>query len=229
MEQIRNLLLENRDAEYAVFQQKLIPELPLERFIGVRTPVLRKLAKELAKNEEVSKQFYSEAPHAYYDENQLHFFMISEGKDFDDCIIMVEDFLPYVDNWSTCDQPFPKAFVKNPERLRPYLIKWIDSPETYTVRFAIGACMRLFLDEKFDVELMERIAAIRSEEYYVNMMIAWYFATALAKQWETAVSFLQEQKLDAWVHNKTIQKARESFRITAEQKEYLKSLKVSGK
>lgn len=225
MDKILDVMYRERDVEYAVFQQKLIPELPLERFIGVRTPVLRKLAKEFSKDQGLSQAFYKEVPHRYYEENQLHFFMVSENRDFESCIRETEAFLPYVDNWSTCDQPFPKIFVKKKMELKPYLWKWLQSGETYTIRFAVGAVMRLFLDGEYDREFMEAIADLRSTEYYVNMMTAWYFATALAKQWEETIPFLEGNRLDAWTHNKTIQKARESFRITPEQKDYLKTLK----
>lgn len=228
MEEILTLLREKRDGEYAIFQQKLIPTLSLDKFIGVRTPELRKLAKQLWKEKELSEKFYRELPHTYFDENQLHFFMISETKDFSECLEQVETFLPYVDNWATCDQAFPKVFLKNGQALRPHIRKWLESGETYTVRFGIGAAMRLYLEEDFDIALMEEIAGIRSQEYYVKMMIAWYFATALAKQWDAAVKILEEGRLDPWIHNKTIQKARESYRITQEQKKYLSSLKVSG-
>lgn len=227
MEEILQMLRERRDEDYAVFQQKLIPDVSLEKFIGVRTPELRRLAKELAKREEIREKFLRELPHGFYDENQLHFFMISENRDFQKCLEQVEEFLPYVDNWATCDQPFPKVFAKNKRALRPHILTWLESGETYTVRFGIGMVMRLFLDEDFDRELLEKIAQIRSKEYYVNMMIAWYFATALAKQWEAAIRVLKEKRLDPWVHNKTIQKARESFRITEEQKRYLSGLKIS--
>ena len=165
-------------------------------------------------------------PHQYFDEDQLHAFVLSLEKDFDKCIAEVEAFLPYIDNWATCDQLSPRVFKKEPEKLLPYIQSWIKSDRTYTVRFAIGMLMQHFLDEKFDVKYADMAAEVRSEEYYVNMMIAWYFATALAKQYELILPYLEEKRLDDWVHNKAIRKSVESYRITDEQKAYLKTLKV---
>ena len=221
---IREELFRLQDVEYRDFQKKLIPTVDPESVIGVRTPELRKLAKDLYRQPEAA-EFLNTLPHEYFDENQLHAFMISEEKDFDRCIVEVEAFLPYVDNWATCDQLSPKAFGKNKDRLLLHIRNWIESDHTYTKRFAIGMLMQHYLDDDFDPDYPEIVAKVRSEEYYVNMMIAWYFATALAKQYDAAIPYIEGQRLDVWTHNKAIQKARESRRITPEQKEHLKTLK----
>ena len=223
-EEIREELFRLQDSKYREFQSKLIPNVPLDSVIGVRTPALRKYAKELAKREEIG-EFLSDVPHRYFDENQLHAFIISQLKDFGRCMEYVRAFLPYVDNWATCDQLSPKVFGKNKGDLLKQIREWIGSGDTYTVRFGIGMLMQYFLDEDFDPEYPELVAQIRSEEYYVNMMKAWYFATALAKQYETVLPFIEERRLDDWTHRKAIQKAVESYRITEEQKKYLKTLK----
>jgi 3-methyladenine DNA glycosylase AlkD len=227
-EEIREELFKLQDLKYRDFQGGLIPGTELDYMIGVRTPELRKLAKTYAKNENVA-EFLKDVPHKYFDENQLHAFIVSEIKDFNLCIEEVNSFLPYVDNWATCDQMSPKVFKKNKKELLNYIEKWMDSKETYTIRFAIGMLMQHFLDEDFDEKYMDRISKVRSEEYYVNMMIAWYFATALAKQYDAAIPYIQEKKLDTWTHNKTIQKAVESYRIDLDTKEYLRSLKIKTK
>ena len=221
---IRDELFRLQDVEYRDFQKKLIPTVDSESVIGVRTPELRKLAKDLYRQPEAA-EYLNTLPHEYFDENQLHAFMISEEKDFDRCIVEVEAFLPYVDNWATCDQLSPKAFGKNKDRLLLHIRNWIESDHTYTKRFAIGMLMQHYLDDDFDPDYPEMVAKVRSEEYYVNMMIAWYFATALAKQYEAVIPYIEGQRLDVWTHNKAIQKARESRRISPEQKEYLKTLK----
>ena len=218
-------LFRMQDQEYALMQVKIIPTVAAERIIGVRTPALRTFAKRLYKDTDTDA-FLACVPHQYFDEDQLHAFVISLEKDFDKCMAEVEAFLPFIDNWATCDQLSPRAFKKEPEKLLPYIRSWIKSGETYKVRFAIGMLMQHFLDERFDREYADMVAEVRSEEYYVNMMIAWYFATALAKQYESALPYLEEKKLADWVHNKAIQKSVESYRITDEQKAYLKTLKV---
>ncbi len=225
MEEIIRELLRLQDMEYRNFQSKLIPTLAPGTVIGVRTPELRSYAKELVKHRS-EEAFLQELPHRYFDENQLHAFILSEMKDFERCIRETDRFLPYIDNWATCDQLSPKVFRKHRPELLPEISKWLYSGETYCVRFAIGMLMQHFLDEGFQTSYPEVISGIRSEEYYVNMMIAWYFATALAKQYETVIPFLENRKLDAWTHNRTIQKAVESYRITPEQKAYLKRLKT---
>lgn len=222
---IRQLLFEKQDIKYRDFQAKLIPGMDPERMIGVRTPELRSLAKSL-KNREDTEEFLADLPHRYFDENQLHAFCLCEEKSFEICIKRVDAFLPYVDNWATCDQLSPKVFKKHTDELLPYIRKWIGSGDTYRIRFGIGMLMQHFLDEAFDPAYPETVSQIRSSEYYVNMMIAWYFATAMAKQYDSVIPYIEEQRLDPRTHNKTIQKCVESFRITPEQKEYLKSLRI---
>lgn len=218
-------LFRMRDADYALLQAKIIPTVAADRIIGVRTPALRAFAKALYKDRD-KEDFLSCTPHQYFDENQLHAFVISLEKDFDKCIAEVDAFLPFIDNWATCDQLSPKAFKREPEKLLQYIQSWIKSDQTYTIRFAIGMLMQHFLDERFEAGYADMVAEVRSEEYYINMMIAWYFATALAKQYERTVPYLEGRRLDGWVHNKAIQKSVESYRITDEQKAYLKTLKV---
>ena len=214
-----------QDKKYAAFQAKLIPTVETDRIIGVRTPELRAFARKLVKDEDIAS-FLVSLPHQYFDEDQLHAVVISLEKDFDKCVAEVETFLPFIDNWATCDQLSPKVFKKEPEKLLSYICTWIKSDKVYTVRFAIGMLMQHFLDERFNPKYADMVAAVRSEEYYINMMIAWYFATALAKQYASILPYLEEKKLDDWTHNKAIQKSVESNRITAEQKAYLKTLKV---
>lgn len=222
---IRQQLFQQQDCKYREFQAKLLPSLDAETIIGVRTPILRRLAKELYREPDFS-DFLNDLPHRYFEENQLHAFLISEIKDFDRCMEALNPFLPYVDNWATCDQMSPGIFRKHKGRLLEPIQVWLGSSQTYSVRFAVGMLMRYFLDADFEPEYPRRIAAIRSDAYYVNMMIAWYFATALAKQYEAIVPFLEEPHLDTWTHNKAIQKALESHRISAEQKQYLRTLKI---
>lgn len=223
--EIQKQLYEHQDQAYAEFQSRLIPTVPRETVIGVRVPEIRKLAKRYVKDPEYT-EFMKQLPHRYYDENMLHGVLISGMKDYDACIRALEEFLPFVDNWAVCDIMSPKIFRKNRDRLTDKIREWTVSERTYTCRFGIGMLMTHYLDEDFRPEYLEIPAGIHSQEYYVNMMIAWYFATALAKQWDDAVRYLQEKRLIPWVHNKTIQKAKESFRITGEQKEYLKTLKL---
>ncbi len=218
-------LFKLQDKKYRDFQSKLIPNVDSDSVIGVRTPELRKLAKKLVKEEDIG-EFLNILPHKYFDENQLHAFILSEKKDFDKCIEEVDKFLPYIDNWATCDQLSPKIFKKNKSILLEKIKKWITSSHTYTVRFGIGMLMQHYLGEDFDIKYPKIVAKVKSEEYYINMMIAWYFATALAKQYDKIIPFIEGKKLDKWTHNKTIQKAIESYRITPEQKAYLKSLKI---
>lgn len=224
---IRELLFKKQDIKYRDFQSKLIPGVGDDSFIGVRTPELRKLAKEISKRADIDI-FLNELPHQFFDENQLHAFILSGIKDYDSCLKEVERFLPYVDNWATCDQMSPKVFKKHKKELLKSIRTWIASEETYTIRFGIKMLMEHFLDDDFDPLYPEMVAKLRSEEYYVNMMIAWYFATALAKQYESILPFIEEKRLADWTHNKTIQKAVESYRISPEQKDYLKSLKVKN-
>lgn len=222
--EIQKKLFELQDKEYAEFQSKLTPGIPGEAFIGVRVPEVRKLAKSYSKDPEC-QEFLKKLPHQYYDENMLHGLVLSEMKDYDDCIRAVDLFLPYVDNWAVCDIMSPKVFKKHKEQLLEKIREWAASDLVYTCRFGLEMLMSHFLDEDYAPEYLEIPAGVRSEEYYVNMMIAWFFATALAKQWDTTIPYIEGNRLDTWVHNKTIQKARESYRITEEQKEYLKGLK----
>ena len=227
-DEIRERLFSLQDIKYRDFQAKLIPGKTADVMIGVRTPELRKLAKELGKRDDI-EEFLKDLPHKYFDEDQLHAFILSGMKDYDECMGEVCRFLPYVDNWATCDQMSPKVFQKHRQALAIQADRWLDSEEVYTVRFGIGMLMEHFLDEDFDLRYCERIADLRSDEYYVNMMIAWYFATALAKQWDAVLPYIENKRLDTWTHSKTIQKAVESYRITPGQKEYLKTLKIKNK
>ncbi len=218
-------LLELQDLKYREMQIKIIPTLEPESVIGVRSPELKTIAKEMLNSGDY-KSFLEEFPHRYFEENQLHAFILSEMKDYDECMEELERFLPYVDNWATCDQMSPITFKKHKEDLLEYIKKWICSDKTYTVRFGVGMLMKHFLDDDYNPKYPEMVAGLRSEEYYINMMIAWYFATALAKQYESVLPFIEEKRLDDWTHNKAIQKSIESRRITEEQKQYLKSLKI---
>ena len=209
-----------QDIRYRDFQLNLTPGLTEEYMIGVRTPELRKIAKELIKQGE-SDIFIEELPHKYFEENQIHVFILSEMKDFDRLINETERFLPYIDNWATCDQLRPRCFQKNRKALLPYIRKWIASDEPFTIRFGIGMLMVHFLDDGYDKTLLELPASVDSEEYYVRMMIAWFFATALAKQYADALPYITTHRLDKWTHNKTIQKAIESDRVTPEHKKEL--------
>lgn len=223
-EEITTELFRLQDKPYRELQWRILPTVDRESVIGVRTPALRKMAKELRRREDIGL-FLSSLPHTYFDENQLHAFLISEEKDYTRCLAEVEAFLPYMDNWATCDQMSPKVFRKHrPELLAP-IKAWLSSGETYTVRFAVGMLMEHFLDEDFDIVYPAWVAQLRSEEYYINMMRAWYYATALAKQYDAALPFLKEDQLDIWTHNKAIQKSVESNRISPEQKAYLRTLR----
>ena len=224
---IESALTEAKDEKIALLTQKTIPTLNKESFIGVRTPDLRKLAKKLAKRDDTG-DFLAALPHRFFEEYQLHSFIISEVRDFDECIRLTDAFLPYIDNWATCDQLSPKVFAKHSDKLLPYIDKWLASELTYTVRFAVCSLMRYFLGDSFRSEYADRVAAVSSDEYYINMMRAWYFATALAKNYDEIVPYIEDKRLDVWTHNKTIQKAVESFRITDEQKQYLRTMKIKG-
>jgi len=225
LEYIRSKLFALKDDGYRAFQCKLMPTVDPGTVIGVRTPELRKLAKELADTPEAA-EFVKLLPHEYYEENNLHGFLIERIKDYDECIAAVDAFLPYVDNWATCDLMSPKAFKKRLPELYEKIKEWTASGETYTIRFGVEMLMSFYLDEHFKAEYLDLAASIRSNEYYVNMMLAWYFATALAKQYETTLPYIENKRLDTWAHNKAIQKAVESYRITDEQKRYLKTLKI---
>ena len=226
MQSITEHLLSLQDEGYRRFHSKLMPTVESDVIIGVRTPVLRKFAKQLSGTQE-AKQFLQELPHHYYEENNLHGFLLEEIKDFDTCIAALNVFLPYVDNWATCDMMSPKVLEKDLKSLYAWVKTWIGSKETYTIRFGVNMLMKYYLDEAFLPEYPELVASIQSEEYYVKMVVAWYFATALAKQYKEVLPYLEEKRLDVWTHNKAIQKAVESYRITADQKKYLKTLKIS--
>ena len=225
MNNIVEELFSLQDIKYRDFQSKLFPTLSSDVMIGVRTPELRKLSKKMIK-ENNYLSFLEELPHKYFDENQLHAFIISNLKDYNECIKYTNKFLPYVDNWATCDQMSPKIFKNNLDKLLVEIKRWIKSKETYTIRFGMGMLMQYYLDDNFKLEYLDMVAKVKSEEYYVKMMQAWFFATALAKQYDKTLPYIKDNKLDNWVHNKTIQKAIESYRITNEQKEELKKLKI---
>ncbi|MBP5414741.1 MAG: DNA alkylation repair protein [Lachnospiraceae bacterium] len=224
-DEIREELFAKQDQKYRDMQIKIIPSIDKDAIIGVRTPILRSYAKQLSKRDDLDGFLY-DLPHKYFEENQLHAFIISEFKDYSKCVNEVDRFLPYVDNWATCDQMSPKVCKMNKQVLLETVKKWIYSDKTYTIRFGIGMLMEHYLDDDFDLSYPEIVAGIRSDEYYINMMIAWYFATALAKQYDSILPFIKEKRLDVWTHNKAIQKSVESYRISDEQKEYLKTLKI---
>ena len=224
IEESEKQLFEMQDLKYRDFHSKLLPGIDKETIIGIRTPMLRKFTKEFAKMPE-TEVFLRDLPHRYYEENNMHMMMVSWIKDYEKCLEEVKRFLPYVNNWATCDLPAPKSFAKHKEELLPEVRNWIASGETYTVRYGIGMLMNFYLDDDFQPKYLKLAAEVRSEEYYVNMMIAWYFATALAKQWEATIPYIEERCLSEWVHRKTIQKAVESYRITPEQKAYLRNLR----
>ena len=228
MKTVLDLLFAKQDIKFRDFQAPLFPTIKKEKIIGVRTPEIKKLAKELY-GSETANEFIETLPHQYFDENQLHVFLVSLIKDYQTCLKEVEKFLPYIDNWATCDTLDPKVFDKHKDELLNEIKRWLNSKHIYTIRFAIGMLMGYYLDESFKKEYLDWVSSVESEEYYVNMMVSWYFATALAKQWDAAIKYLEEKKLSSWVHNKTIQKTVESYRITSEQKVYLKSLRITKK
>ena len=225
IDEIRNELFSLQDLKYRELQTRIIPTVKPGTIIGVRTPELRSMAKRLGQSGK-SDPFLDNLPHMYFEENQLHAFIISGIRDYAECVQALNRFLPFVDNWATCDQMSPRVFRKHRPELLEEIRKWLGSGETYTVRFGIGMLMEHYLEEDFDEAYPEMAASLRSEEYYVNMMTAWYFATALAKQYEAALPYIENHRLDDWTHNKAIQKAVESYRITPEQKDYLKTLKT---
>lgn len=220
---VRDRLEQFRDEKYREFQSKLVPNISKDVILGVRTPAMRRVAKEFFGTEE-GDAFMTELPHALYEENLVHFFMIALIKDFDRCIAETERFLPYVDCWPVSDQSSPKVFSKKHEKLLPYIRSWIDSDHVYTARFGMRMLMNEFLGPDFRTEYLDWVANKTGEDYYLRMMIAWYFATALAKQYDAAVKVIEKRTLEPWTHNKAIQKARESFRVSEEHKAYLKTL-----
>lgn len=227
-ETIREQLFSMKDEEYKAFTAGLIPGAEAERIIGVRIPQLKKLAKKLI-SEDAASDFLTELPHYYFEENNLHSFIINGIKDVDVLCAELERFLPYVDNWATCDGIRPASFRKNADVLLPFVMNCLESEHEYTCRFGIEMLMTYYLDENFSLSFAERVAQIKSDKYYINMMIAWYFATALAKQWDSVIKIIEEKRLSPWVQNKTVSKANDSFRITTEQKVYLKTLRITEK
>lgn len=225
MNELQQHLFGMRDAVYAAFIAKLTPGFPPSHFIGVRVPLLRTIARSFAKEEAASQRFLSHLPHSYYEEDMLHGMLISLVKDYDRCLDLTDRFLPYVDNWAVCDTLSPKVFAKHKAQLLENILRWSSSSHTYTCRFGLRMLMTHFLDDSFSADFLEIPAAIRSEEYYVKMMVAWFFATALAKQWEATLPYLENRQLAPWTHRKTIQKAIESYRIPPERKDYLRTLR----
>lgn len=214
-----------QDPDYRDFHCRLMPTVNPNLVIGVRTPQLRALAKDVDGSED-AKRFLVSLPHRYYEENNLHGMLIERINDFDACIAALDAFLPHIDNWATCDLISPKVFKKHLRELIPQIRRWMASDHAYTVRFGIGMLLKHYLDDAFDLAYLQWVAALEWDDYYVKMMVAWYFATALAKQWDAALPYLTERQLDRWVHNKTIQKAVESYRISDEQKTALRSLRI---
>ena len=222
---ITKLILSFEDKGYKEFHSALMPNIDKSKIIGVRIPVLRKIAKDKTNSEE-AQMFLRLLPHKYYEENNLHGFLIEKIKDYDECVSELERFLPYVDNWATCDCVNPPVLKKNTDKLILKIGEWINSKHTYTVRFAIKLLMNYYLDEHFSDEWLKKVSSVSSDEYYIKMMQAWYFATALAKQYDSVIVYIEEQRLDKWIHNKTIQKAVESNRISEDKKQYLKQLRL---
>lgn len=228
MNELQKQLFSMQDLSYRDFHSKLMPTIDKETIIGIRTPQLRKFAKEFAKAEE-REQFLNDLPHQYYEENNLHGFLLEMEKDYGKLVDKLDAFLPHVDNWATCDMMRPKVFKKHLPELLAKVEEWLSSEQVYTVRYGIGMLLSYYLDEEFKPEYLEMVANICSDEYYINMMIAWYFATALAKQYDVTIKYIEEQRLDIWTHNKAIQKAIESYRVTDEQKKYLRTLRTRNK
>lgn len=225
LNEIKKNLFKYQDKKYQKFESSLIPNVEKKLIIGVKTPILKNMAKEIVKAD-LSDKYIKMLPHKYFEENQIHSFIISENKDFDECIKNINNFLKYVDNWATCDQLCPKIFKNNKNQLLIHIKKWINIKKTYYIRFGIKMLMSYFLDEDFDKKYLKIVSSIQSDEYYVNMMIAWYFATSLAKQYDDTIVYLEKYKLSPWVHNQTIKKAIESYRVSENNKKYLKSLKM---
>lgn len=225
MTPIQKKLFELQDLKYRDFHSKLMPTVCKDKIIGVRVPQLRKFAKELNKSE-LKEDFLNTLPHKYYEEDNLHAFLIEQINDFDECISALDNFLLFVDNWATCDMMTPKILGENPDLLYKKIQEWTKSKHTYTVRFAVVALIKFFMDERLDKKHLNLLLSIKSDEYYINMAIAWYLATALSSGWDLVIPYIENQKFDKWVHNKAIQKANESYRITKEQKDYLKTLKA---
>lgn len=225
MTPIQEKLFQLQNLGYRDFHSKLMPTVCKDRIIGVRVPILRKFAKELNKSE-LKAEFLNTLPHKYYEEDNLHAFLIEQIKDFDECISALDNFLLFVDNWATCDMMTPKVLGKNLPLLYEKIEEWSKSEHIYTVRFAVVTLMKFFMDERLDKKHLDLLLSTKSDEYYINMAIAWYLATALSSRWDLIIPYIEKQKFDKWIHNKAIQKSIESYRITKEQKEYLKTLKI---
>lgn len=225
MTPIQEKLFQLQNLGYRDFHSKLMPTVCKDRIIGVRVPILRKFAKELNKSE-LKAEFLNTLPHKYYEEDNLHAFLIEQIKDFDECIFALDNFLLFVDNWATCDMMTPKVLGKNLPLLYEKIEEWSKSEHIYTVRFAVVTLMKFFMDERLDKKHLNLLLSTKSDEYYINMAIAWYLATALSSRWDLVIPYIEKQKFDKWIHNKAIQKSIESYRITKEQKEYLKTLKI---
>lgn len=228
MEYVVNRLFEMRDPMYLDFNSALIPTVEKERFIGVRVPELRKFANEFYRDSR-RDEFFDELPHFYYEENNLHGYMIEKISDFDECISRIESFLPFIDNWATCDTVRPKTFAKNKDKLTSYVDRWLSSERVYTVRYAVGILMSFYLDDGFDILWADRICALDMSEYYVSMMAAWYFATALYKQYDKILPYFERRVLEPMTHDRAIRKAIESRRISDETKEYLRTFRYGRK
>lgn len=225
MTELQKRLFEFQDLTYRDFHSKLMPTVSKDKIIGVRVPLLRKMAKEL-NNSDAKNDFLASLPHKYYEEDNLHAFLVEQIKDFDECISALDNFLLFVDNWATCDMMTPKILRENPDKLFLKINEWVSSSHIYMVRFGIVMLMKFFMDERLDEKHLKLLLTINSDEYYINMAIAWYLATALSSRWEMVIPYIEKQTFNNWVHNKAIQKAIESYRITPEQKEYLKTLKI---
>ena len=236
-------LLAEQDLKYRDFHASLLPNIDKKSIIGVRVPTMRKIAKEFASSAtpvELGK-FLDKLPHKYFEENQVHLFVVERVKDFDECVRRIEQFLPYIDNWAVCDGKSPKALLKDESRFYAKICEWLKSTKPYTVRFGVNMLMAFFLDDRFDKSQLKLVAAIDenlfddagraecpTDRYYVQMVVAWYMATALAKQWDATFPYIKGRKLSPWIHNKTIQKACESYRITDAQKKILRGLKLES-
>ena len=224
MDKVYNVLLKYKDEKYQEFQAKLVPNIDKNTILGIRTPDMRNIAKEIF-NSSYKEEFLNEIPHKYYEENLIHMFVVGMIKDFDLCVKYLDKFLPYIDCWPVSDQSSPKVFKKNHDKLIPIIKKWIKSNHTYTARFGMRILMNEFLDDDFKPEYLSLVSDKKGDDYYLKMMQAWYFATALAKKYDDTIKYIEDNRLDLWVHNKTIQKAIESFRVSDTHKEYLKTLK----
>ena len=230
MTKIHEILYHHQDKKYGDFLSKLVPTIPREKFIGIRSPEFKKIIKEVhSQAEDEIESFMNTLPHQFQEENTLQVMLISEIKDYDKCLAYLEKFLPYVDNWAISDGIGPKIFDKNHNQIIKKIPQWLEDEKPYTKRVAMLFLKKYFLGEDFKPEYLTWAAKIRSEEYYVNMMTAWLFAEALTKQWDATIEFFTSPQLAPWTHNKAIQKARESFRISSEKKEYLKTLKIKTK